>query len=71
MEYIPRGVCSRLIKVDVDDNKIQNLSVDATEIFKASAASSRAWPWTKLLNVFKASVVVRKPLPAQTSLLTH
>ena len=25
MEYIPRGVCSRLIKVDVDDNKIQNV----------------------------------------------
>ena len=25
MEYIPKGVCSRLIKVDVDDNKIQNV----------------------------------------------
>jgi len=25
MEYIPRGVCSRLIRVDVDDNKIQNV----------------------------------------------
>ena len=25
MEYIPRGVCSRLIRVEVDDNKIQNV----------------------------------------------
>lgn len=25
MEYVPKGVCSRLIRVDVDDNKIQNV----------------------------------------------
>ncbi len=33
MEYIPRGVCSRLIKVDVDDNKIQNVEFVGGWIF--------------------------------------
>ena len=44
MEYIPRGVCSRLIRVEVDDNKIQNVEfvVAAMEISRASAALSKA-----------------------------